>query len=307
MKQLIGNKKFSSATGRASKILILAAMAVLVVGCGGGGGDEPAARSTTSSGSSSVGDVFLGVVCFLVTNGQPGCLEDDEPPPTAPVPVNRPHRLFAEEPVGLTVTINWLPPDESWEGLPAPFVSGYVIYISEQNSSNGFWYGVEKIHLDDPGLLTYVVDMPGPGRWHIRMTAVSNYSGNESASTGYLLVYIDVPDRPDPPVIEAPLDSAPGSRVVTLDWVPPSQNEDGTPLLDLTGHNVYFGSLSGIYTDFRVLDNPGLVTYVLDLPSSGSWFIAITALAKSISLSLSVSLRRRSHGDAFVLLILYAN
>ncbi len=128
MKQSIGNKEFSSATGRASKNLILAAMAALVVGCGGGGGDEPAARSTTSSGSSSVGDVFLGVVCFLVTNGQPGCLEDDEPAPTAPVKLKP--RLSAEEPVGLTVTINWLPPDESWEGLPAPFVSGYVIFIA---------------------------------------------------------------------------------------------------------------------------------------------------------------------------------
>ncbi len=36
--------------------------------------------------------------------------------------------------------------------------------------------------------------------------------------------------------------------------------------------------MSGIYTDFHRLENPGLVTYVLDLPSSGSWFIAITAL-----------------------------
>ena len=47
---------------------------------------------------------------------------------------------------------------------------------------------------------------------------------------------------------------------------------------DLAGYIVYFGSLSGIYTDFRALDNPGLVTYVLDLPSSGEWFIAVTAL-----------------------------
>ena len=68
------------------------------------------------------------------------------------------------------------------------------------------------------------------------------------------------------------------SLTVTLDWIAPPMNVDGTPLLDLAGYNVYFGSLSGIYTDFRVLDNPGLVTYVMDLPSSGSWFIAITAL-----------------------------
>jgi len=41
---------------------------------------------------------------------------------------------------------------------------------------------------------------------------------------------------------------------------------------------VYFGPAPGMYLDFRHLDNPGLVTYVLDLPSSGFWFIVITAL-----------------------------
>ncbi len=64
----------------------------------------------------------------------------------------------------------------------------------------------------------------------------------------------------------------------TLDWIPPTMNVDGTPLLDLAGYNVYFGPASGMYLDFRHLDNPGLVTYVLDLPNSGSWFIVITAL-----------------------------
>ena len=68
------------------------------------------------------------------------------------------------------------------------------------------------------------------------------------------------------------------SLTTTLDWIPPTMNVDGTPLLDLAGHNVYFGPESGMYLDFRHLDNPGLVTYVLDLPSSGSWFITITAL-----------------------------
>ena len=86
-------------------------------------------------------------------------------------------------------------------------------------------------------------------------------------------------------VAQKPIPSSPSlsagaaaSLTTTLDWIPPSMHADGTPLADLSEYIVYFGQLSGIYTDFHRLDNPGLVTYVLDLPSSGSWFIAITAL-----------------------------
>jgi hypothetical protein len=67
------------------------------------------------------------------------------------------------------------------------------------------------------------------------------------------------------------------SLTTTLNWIPPTMSVDGMPLLDLAGYNVYLGPQSDMYMDFRHLGNPGLVTYVLDLPSSGSWFIAITA------------------------------
>ncbi len=80
-----------------------------------------------------------------------------------------------------------------------------------------------------------------------------------------------------PPVLALPT-PPPVGLLVTLDWIPPTVNVDGTPLLDLAGYNVYFGPETGVYLDFRHLGNPGLVTYVLDLPSSGSWFIVITAL-----------------------------
>ena len=86
-------------------------------------------------------------------------------------------------------------------------------------------------------------------------------------------------------VAQKPVPSSPNlsagaaaSLTTTLDWIPPTMNVNGTPLLDLAGYNVYFGPESGMYLDFRHLDNPGLVTYVLDLPSSGPWFIVITAL-----------------------------
>jgi hypothetical protein len=85
----------------------------------------------------------------------------------------------------------------------------------------------------------------------------------------------DTATQPSPPLLDWPED--PVLSTVTLDWTPRGFNMDGTVLTDLDGYIVYFGPESGIYTDFRVLNNPGLVTYVLDLPREGTWYIAITA------------------------------
>ena len=87
--------------------------------------------------------------------------------------------------------------------------------------------------------------------------------------------FYDTATQPSPPLLDWP--EAPVLSTVTLDWTPRAFNRDGTVLTDLDGYIVYFGPESGIYTDFRVLDNPGLVTYVLDLPQEGTWYIAITA------------------------------
>ena len=71
------------------------------------------------------------------------------------------------------------------------------------------------------------------------------------------------------------------ATTITLGWLPPTTNEDGSPLLDLAGYNIYYwdGNAqpdegSQVITD---VPEPGLSSYVLDLPSAGFWKIAITA------------------------------
>lgn len=55
-----------------------------------------------------------------------------------------------------------------------------------------------------------------------------------------------------------------GLRSVTLSWLPPTQNEDGTPLTDLAGYRIRYGNSSGSYSTTVSLDNPGLATYVVE-------------------------------------------
>jgi len=46
---------------------------------------------------------------------------------------------------------------------------------------------------------------------------------------------------------------------VTLSWTAPTTNEDGTPLTDLGGYRLYYGTVSGAYS--TVLDVGNVLTY----------------------------------------------
>lgn len=63
---------------------------------------------------------------------------------------------------------------------------------------------------------------------------------------------------------------------VTLGWDPPTTNEDGTLLTDLSGYNIYFGTSSGVYTDSV---NVGDVTtyQVPNLTDGLTYYFAVTA------------------------------
>ena len=73
-----------------------------------------------------------------------------------------------------------------------------------------------------------------------------------------------------------------GSGSVTLSWQPPTENADGSPLTDLSGYNIYVGTVPSNY-DYREvrLDNPGLTAYVIDNLEPGTYYFAATAFNAS--------------------------
>jgi hypothetical protein len=51
---------------------------------------------------------------------------------------------------------------------------------------------------------------------------------------------------------------------VTLSWTAPTENEDGSPLVDLSGYRIYWGTTPGNYPNSLTIDDTGLTTYVID-------------------------------------------
>jgi hypothetical protein len=70
------------------------------------------------------------------------------------------------------------------------------------------------------------------------------------------------------------VDRAPNT--VTLNWTPPTRNEDGSPLTDLAGFRVYYGQTRGAWE--RTLDVPAVVASIeLEGLATGAWYFVVTS------------------------------
>ena len=72
-----------------------------------------------------------------------------------------------------------------------------------------------------------------------------------------------------------------GDGSVTLTWTAPTENEDGSTLVDLAGYRIYYGTSSGSYDHEINIDNPGLTTYVVENLVPDTYFFVATAFNES--------------------------
>jgi hypothetical protein len=68
------------------------------------------------------------------------------------------------------------------------------------------------------------------------------------------------------------------TRSVSIAWTPPTQNEDGSALTDLSGYKIHYGATSRAYTGSVAVDSAGLTRYELDSLPTGTIYIAMTSV-----------------------------
>jgi hypothetical protein len=68
---------------------------------------------------------------------------------------------------------------------------------------------------------------------------------------------------------------SPGS--VTLSWDAPTQNTNGTPLTDLAGFHIYYGTSASNLNQSVQIANPGLTSYALSSLAAGTWYFEVNA------------------------------
>ena len=68
-----------------------------------------------------------------------------------------------------------------------------------------------------------------------------------------------------------------GIGSVTINWTPPSENEDGTKLTNLDGFRVYWGKTARIYDHSMTIENEGLTRVVINNIPNGTYEFTMTA------------------------------
>lgn len=65
---------------------------------------------------------------------------------------------------------------------------------------------------------------------------------------------------------------------ITLNWMPPTENTNGSTLTNLAGYNIHYGTASGDYTQTVTVSNPGIATYVVDDLTPGTYYFSVGAV-----------------------------
>lgn len=63
----------------------------------------------------------------------------------------------------------------------------------------------------------------------------------------------------------------------TLSWSVPTQNEDGTPLTDLKGYKIFYGTMPPDYPNEIDVSNPATTVYVVENLAPGDYHFVMTA------------------------------
>ena len=78
-----------------------------------------------------------------------------------------------------------------------------------------------------------------------------------------------------------PVKTTTTNGVATLDWLPPTENSDGSALTNLAGYTVYYGTSPESLTQSIKVTNPGLTAYSVTNLSSGTWYFAVTSYSST--------------------------
>jgi hypothetical protein len=69
---------------------------------------------------------------------------------------------------------------------------------------------------------------------------------------------------------------------ITVSWVPPTQNTDGTPVTGLSGFRVYYGTASRQYDQSVLVSGPSLRSVVVEGLSPGTtWYFGVKSVSNT--------------------------
>jgi len=257
------------ANGRisASYIGLLACLSIALSACSGGGEDKAGTSAPSAGGSQPTIPV--------PTPSTPSPTPDPEPTPSpSPSPAPTPEPEPEPQPA---------PSDPEPSPTPAnraPQISGTALGSVTVNSSYTFTPAASDPDGDE--LMFSIENKP---EWATFDTLSGKLSGTPQQEHvgNYEDIVISVTDGIASATLPAftitVTEPEPGS--VTLSWVAPTENTDGSSITDLAGYRIVYGpSASTMYNSANV-SNAGVTTYTLENLAPGTYYFALKAYTNS--------------------------
>ena len=157
---------------------------------------------------------------------------------------------------------------------PPPTISG----TPATSVAAGMAYSFTPTTTDPSGNpLTFSIEnLPG---WANFNAQTGNLSGTPGAGDvgNYANIVISVSDGTSAAALAAFSISVtqPASGSATVTWSAPTQNTNGTPLTNLAGFHIYYGTSSSNLNQSVQLANPALTSYTFNSLPSGTWYFSI--------------------------------
>jgi hypothetical protein len=118
--------------------------------------------------------------------------------------------------------------------------------------------------------------------WATFSTSTGRLSGTPSSTNvgTYSGITISVSDGTVStalPAFAISVAAPPATGTVTLSWTPPTTNSDGTPLVDLAGYRIVYGTASRTYTQSLTIGAPAVSSAMIEGLAQGTWYFAVKA------------------------------
>jgi hypothetical protein len=157
---------------------------------------------------------------------------------------------------------------------PPPTISGTP--ATSANAGTAYSFTPTAADPNHNTLTFSIVNLPGWASFNAQTGALSGTPQAGDAGT-YSNIGISVSDGTSTASLAAfsitVTQAASGS--VTLSWVAPTQNTDGSPLTNLAGFHIYYGTSAGNLSQSVQIANPSLTTYVLSNLAAGTWYFSV--------------------------------
>lgn len=216
--------------------------------------------ATTGALTGTPGTANVGISSSIVITVSDGKASATTPAFSVTVTAPPPPPLTAPTNLTGTATPNATNPANSnltltWDAVPGTTM--YEVYRCTGASCTNFAF------LADAPATTYTNSNLPPGiTYRYRVRAWQPTTGPYSS-----IFTITTPSSPT------------ATGTATIRWTPPTQNTDGTPLDNLVGYRLQYGTSATALTSEIIVPNPGASSQVVDNLATGTWYFGLTALA----------------------------